>query len=410
MIKEIARPVFLDTEDSLQRSIETHSVVDENIKALSLRYQPSRLYYNAYAAGFHILAEEMIYETKSVLKVEPVPFSKVRNSRLKYDKINLEVEKFSSFAFLKSFSDLNSHEFIRSTVINFYLDTFEYNHFPLGAYNIKLHFNKIWNLPNFQSSAKEIKRIQTEANLNISIDKPENYYCLGMFVESSKTWRCVSREIASISDNTIEFKSITTGTFAVLFFPRSDAKNKEMCGLFCEYTKEIATFFFVIIPIMCIVLGYAFMLIAEAIKFAKQQFKTVLAKSDDAFFGGEKAGKTDKAAPSADTLAIFDEDEIDIKENMETFNNPLIFDDKDRLGDLGQEDLEREKVRLKYKSDTLLNEKLKLLKKISALASEIDLLKENIDKEKLLQDLNGVERLELEAQDRAAVKNKRRAQ
>lgn len=408
MIKEITRPLVLDTEDSVQRSIETHSVVDENVKALSVRYQPNRFYYNIYSAGFHILAEEMIYETKSILKLEPVPFSKVRNSKLSYDKIDLEMEKLSSFVFLKSLSDLDSYEFIRSSVINFYLDTYEYNHFPLGIYSIKMHFNKVWNMPNFQSSAKEIKRIQEEANLKIDIGEARNYYCLGMFVESSKSWRCASREITAISENTIEFKVMTTGTFAVLFFPKSNLQSQEMCGLFCEYRKEIATFFFVIIPIIGILIGYAFMLIAEAIKFAKQQFKSVLAKSEEAFFGDDKTGKVEKQKSHVDPLASLGDDEIDIKENLETFNNPLIFENKEKLAELGQEDLDYEKVRLKYKADNLLNEKLKLLKKISALASEIDMLKENIDKEKQLQDLNGVDKLERDAQERSSMKNKRK--
>ena len=409
MIKEVAKPLLLDDEDSVQRSVETHSVVDENVKALSLRYQADRLYYNIYSAGFHILAEEMIYETKAILKIEPVPFSRIRDSRLNYDKIDLEMERLSSFVFLKSLSELESYEFVRSSVINFYLDTFEYNHFPLGIYSLKVHFNKVWNMPNFQSSAKEIKRVQTEANLGIDISEPKNYYCLGMYVESSKTWRCVSREIVGINDNTIEFKVMTTGTFAVLFFPRANASKQEICGLLCEYRREIATFFFVIVPVFAIVIGYAIMLIAEAIKFAKRQFKAVLAKGEEAFFENGKAGKAEKEKSETDQLMAYPDDEIDINENIDTFNNPLVFDSTNKLGEMGENDLDREKVRLKYKADTLLNEKLKLLKKISALASEIDMLKENIDKEKQLQDLNGVEKLEREARERSLINKKSKA-
>jgi hypothetical protein len=402
MIKEISRPLILDDKDSTRHNVDTHSESDENEKAISLRFALNRFYYSPYSAQFHALAEDGIFQTRTTLKLEPVPFSKVRSSTLEYFDVDLDREKIASFAFLKSLSDLEPYEFIRSSIFKFYLDTYEYNHFLMGSYSINIHFNKIWNLPNLSASPSENKKTKEDNDLNIDISEPKNYYCLGMFNEESNSWRCISREILGITENTIEFRSVITGTFAVLFFPKQGINSLALCGFFCKYKKEMFTFIFIVVPILAILIAFIVKILQEVIEIARKKLKVVTSNDNEALFADVKAvdsaneEKGHLKPNNSSTLQAM-EDDFDINSNMETFNNPLIFNENDNMADYGKDDLEKEKVRLKYKNDQLLNEKLKLLKKVSALASEVDSFKENIDKLKRMQELNGIEQLENEA-------------
>lgn len=404
--------MVINEKDNVRNSVETHSEADENVKALVMKFAPNRFYYNPYSAGFHILAEDVIYETRAIIKLEAVPFSKVRSSTLEYDELDLERERIASYAFFTSIAALKPHEFIRSSVFSFYLDTYEYNHFLFGAYNLKIHFNKIWNMPNLKASPKEISLAQEASNIKTDLNDPKNYYCLGMFNERSNSWRCVSREIVSLSETVIEFKSIITGTFAILFFPRKSSESTALCGFFCRYKKEIFTFIFIIIPIFAIIIAFISKIARDAFLIAQKKLKAITAMDNEALFKSAKAAQDANQSqkgtfPKKSKILKNDaDDDFDLTSNMETFQNPLIFAANKNIGELGQEDLEQEKGRLKYKNELSLNEKLKLLRKMAALAGEVDLYKENIDKLKSMQELNGIEKLENQIADRLPEKNK----
>ncbi len=78
------------------------------------------------------------------------------------------------------------------------------------------------------------------------------------------------------------------------------------------------------------------------------------------------------------------DENFDVKGDIKTFVNPLLYDtdEAETIGEFNR--LEAQKVKLKFKRDLILENKLKKLKKLSALETQKQILAKEIEKLKRL--------------------------
>lgn len=355
-------------------SIQSASIIDSNVKLVSININRADMFYNPYTAGYAILSRENRKSINLKLKIESVPLSLAIPSEINYDDMDLEAEKLTSLIFMKSVGDLEPHEFIRSPIFRFFIDGSEYNHFLVGPFEIAVHFNKIHDFPDFDITEEETARIHAENELKLNITDASNYYCLGTYNELTRSWSCASRKILSISENIIEFSVVTTGVFAVLYYPRTNESASMFCGWLCRNKRAIITFFVIILPILVIGLGWIISLLIDI--YFKLEKKII------------SASKSDQESPFKNAIEKVetDDENIPIESMDNVYNNPLLFRDGQNIDDIRT--LKNKKMQFRFRDEKLMVEKVEILKRSVNLRDEIELLNDRINMMKKLQGLD----------------------
>ncbi len=148
-IQPVSNIISISENNAIDVVIDAKSEVDSNIKAVELRITPSRLFYSPYTAQYSIITKSSTLKQNIKIKLEPVPLSFAANSRIKEDAYNLEDNKISSTIFQKPISDMKPHQFIRSTIINLYIEDYQYNDYITRPFSIKFAYNSIRNYPDY---------------------------------------------------------------------------------------------------------------------------------------------------------------------------------------------------------------------------------------------------------------------
>lgn len=378
MIRQVSVPMVVSENDSMTETVKVTSEFDQNINLVSVKFNRASLFYSPFTAGYSFLSLQSQTELKASLRMEPVPFSFVSPSAFVYDEMDLESEKLTSLIFMKSVSDLEPHEFIRSPVFRFYLDGYEYNHFILGPFNFIVNFNKIKNYPDPDMTEEEEQQIKEATDLRMNVTDPSNFYCLGSFNELTRTWDCISRNVVSISENKIEFTVMTTGVFAVLYCPKVETEVVQFCGFVCRNKKEIMTVLMVLVPILLIVGGFVLAIAKSSYSALEEKIKLVSSDENEKVFGS----KSDKEETGDEGAGV--------EGAKFAYNNPLVFKDDPRGSEV--QALENNKMKLKYKNEKLLAEKLRQLRKNLSLRYEMEAIQDNIARMKKMQGAGAFER------------------
>ncbi len=352
-------------------TVKSVSQIDPNINLVSVKFNYDSIFYSPYTAGYAYLSLQSETTMDVALKLEPVPLSYVSPSAFVYDELDLESEKLTSLIFMKSVADLEASEFIRSPVFRFYFDNYEYNHFLLGPFEFMVTFNKIRNFPDPDITAEELEKLRTEADLNLDVTDPSNYYCLASYNELTRTWACISRNILSISENKIEFAAVTTGIFAVIYCPKVDDGNPQFCGFVCRHKKAIMTTLMVLVPVLLIVGGFIWSLFWASYRTLEEKIKLVNTDENEAIV---KPG---------DGREDTDDEGVGVETAKHAYNNPLLFQEDTHGSDINA--LELSKQRLRFKDEKLLAEKLKQLRKNLSLRNELESIRDGIAQMKVLQ-------------------------
>lgn len=352
-------------------TVKTVSQIDSNIHLVSVKFNYDSVFYSPYTAGYAYLSLQSETSMDIALKLEPVPLSYVSPSAFVYDDLDLESEKLTSLIFMKSVADLEASEFIRSPVFRFYFDNYEYNHFLMGPFQFVLTFNKIHNYPDPDISAEELDRVRVDADLNLDVTDPSNYYCLANYNELTRTWACVSRNIVSISENKIEFTAVTTGIFAVIYCPKVEEGKPQFCGFVCRHKKAIMTFLMILVPILLIIGGFVWSLIRASYQKLEEKIKLVNTDENEAI------------VKQTDSREDTDDEGVGVETAKFAYNNPLLFQEDAQGENLNA--LELSKQRLKFKDEKLLAEKLKQLRKNLSLRNELESIRDAIAQIKVLQ-------------------------
>lgn len=376
MIKEVDHQIRISENDSQAEVVRTSSDVDSNINLVAVKFDRSSLFYSPYTAGYAYLSLQSQDKISLSVKLEAVPFSFVNPSAFEYDELDLESEKLASLIFMKSVSDLQPVEFIRSPIFRLYLDGYEYNHFIVGPFQVTVNFNKIKGFPDFAANEKEIEAIQEQADIKMNITDPSNYYCLANFNELTKTWACVSRNVLSISENKIEFSVVTTGVFAVIFCPKVEESVIQFCGFVCQNKRGLTILFTILLPILLIVAGFIWAVVKMSYQKLEEKIKFVTSGEDEAVFKETKEETGDEGAT--------------VETAKHAYNNPLVFKDDPQLNDM--QSMENAKMKLKHKDEKLLAEKLKQLRKNMSLRFEMESIQEGISRLKEMQGAAAFER------------------
>lgn len=361
---------------------------NQDLNNLALRFYSSgnRLFYDKHTAGFYKLREKSIEEFTGSIHFEPVPFSDFENSKILYEKIDLQVEILTSIIFAKAFSSLKPYEFVRSPAFKFSVENYEYNHFPYASSpSIQIKYTKLDGYPVESKSKDDIRKISVEYEVEYDLTDPSQLYCLGYYDIKQKTWFCVARRMFKYSDHLIEYKLPIPGIYAVLYAPATEMANIEPCSFICQNKKVILSLLLLILPIALLVSLYIKDHIKTLYRLTKQNLVALTAKDDDPFYKKEE----NEEKPN-ESQHILDDDNYEIKGDTYTFINPLIFGTGSQNIENSDKELEGQKVKLKFKNMQVLNEKLLILKKLSALNSEIADLKDDIMRLKKLQGINAI--------------------
>lgn len=177
--------------------------------------------------------------------------SQWKNSILDYPSANLDTEKLTNLIFSKPFKQLRPYEYVLSPVIKVELVDYDYNHFFFSQFlEVKFSFNKILNYPNFQLGDEEVEILNLQTDISYDINDPSNFYCLGILNEedNNSVWKCISRNIININENSIKFKIPFPGIYAVIYSPLPKDQEILTCGFVCQYKKYFYLIFFLGIP------------------------------------------------------------------------------------------------------------------------------------------------------------------
>lgn len=363
---------------SMTETVKTVSDIDPNINLVSVKYNRASLFYSPYTAGYSYLSLNNQPSIKVSLRIEPVAFSFVTPSAFVYDELDLESEKLTSLIFMKSVADLEPYEFIRSPIFRFYLDGYEYNHFIVGPFEFLVNFNKIQGYPDPDMSDEDLASLQDDHDIKLDVRDAANYYCLANYNEMTRTWACVSRNIISISENKIEFTAVTTGIFAVIYCPRVETDVPQFCGFVCRNKKALMTFLMILVPVLLIIGGFIWSVAKASYDQLEAKIKMVTTDENEAVF--KEDGSKEETGDEA----------VAVENAQHAFNNPLVFKEDPRGSDL--QSLENAKMKLKYKDDKLLAEKLRQLRKNQSLRFEMEAIQEGIIRMKQLQGAGAFDR------------------
>lgn len=421
MIDEKSDEITVNTSNRTKITYSINSKLNKNEKSIAFSFENNYLIYNEFTAGFASMNTRGIEEFELTLSFKPVPKSIIANSKIKYEETNLDTEKLSNLIFSKEYGYLDHTEFIRSSIVQIELEDFEYNHFFFGHMpTTSFRYNKIDKYPDFSLTQEEIDTLNNNFEGYYDINDPNNYYCLGIFNEDADEWSCISRNIVDINENVISFKVPFPGIYSIIFFPINTDNIDPPCGFVCEYKKIFYSLLLIIIPVTFLIISYILDNHGDLIEEMKKKISNLgdnfaimdLKNLKNKFKKKNKKAKNQEEVelkeedlvenenyeillkePDEDInpLDLIDEN-FDVKGNIQTFSNPLIFNQKKAENDEEQikKNLESEKVHLKFKSSVLLESKIKLLKKLTALNSEKQSLKKDIEKLKSLQGINAI--------------------
>jgi hypothetical protein len=420
MIKEVTEELLINRANKDKISYKIFSVY-KNEKNILFDFENNYLMYNNFTAGYQNLSQKGFEEFEVNLSFKPVPRSVVQHSKVQYKELNLDTEKLTSLIFKKQYGYLQYNEFIRSSIIEFNLEDFDYNHFFFNDFpTFNFNYNKMDKFPDFTLTSEELKNLNSNSGISYNINDPSNYYCLGIYNKAKNEWICTSRKVISINENIISFKVATPGIYAVIYCPiESEAVSN--CGLVCQYKKIFFSIILITIPVVLLIISFIFDNYGEEIESAKKKMmeiakqgtklvdvknlkkleklkditpltkddkKPLVESEDESEEDSDYEIIEEEKRDEIDPADIIDEN-FDVKGKIQIFANPLIFDQKATNGDQrNKADLEQEKINLKYKKSALLENKIKLLKKLNALTSEKSVLKKDIDKLKVLQGIN----------------------
>lgn len=392
MIEDVLETKVLNLNEFTHTIHTVWNSKDSNMLAIKMYFNGNSLFYNEFTAGYRKLVDKSIEEITGNLHFEPIPASVYNNSHVNYEEIDLEVEKLTSTIFSKEFKALGNSEFIRSTVFKFTMEDFDYNHFIFNDFpTIQLRYNKLANFPRSDLSESENEELKKHYDTIYDLDKGENFYCLAIYDEEDNVWHCASRRILFISDKIIEYKIPRPGIYAVIYFPDLSTNNIEYCGFICHYKKEFFGSILLIIPISFLIFLYVKDILEVIYESTKEKLKAITADDDDLFYAKlNEDKKKEGQGKGIDLDKLIHEDYYEIKGDTHTFVNPLIYGQEGAKQKSDLAELENKKVKLKFENAQALNEKLNLLKKLSALNSEIAEIKSEISKLKKLQGINAI--------------------
>ena len=419
MIEEKSDLVTVNISNRTKVNYNIHSKLNKNEKSVSFNFENNFLIYNQYTAGFASMSTRGIEEFEINLAFHPFPKSLISNSKINYPSTNLDTEKLSNIIFSKAYGFLDHTEFIRSSIINVEVEDFEYNHFFFNQMpTLSFRYNKIDKYPDFSLTQEEKDVLNENSGVEYDINDPNNYYCMGIFNEEKDEWSCISRKIIDINENIISFKIPFPGIYSIIFFPVNTDNIDPPCGFVCQYRKTFYTLLLITIPVTFLIISYILDNHGEYISEIQQKMLDIGGKLGSGLMDlkklKNKLKKNKKTDPDEDEeeedednetyevllkepdqeinpLDLIDEN-FDVKGNIQTFSNPLIFNQKEAKNDAEQtkKNLESEKIHLKFKSSVLLENKIKLLKKLTALSSEKQSIKRDIEKLKTLQGINAI--------------------
>ena len=424
MIDEKSDELTVNTSNRTKITYSINSKLNKNEKSIAFSFENNYLIYNEFTAGFASMNTMGIEEFELQINFKPVPKSIIAESKIKYEETNLDTEKLSNLIFSKEYGYLDHTEFIRSSILEIELEDFEYNHFFFGNMpTLSFRYNKIDKYPDFSLTQDEINTLNENLDFFYDINDANNYYCLGIYNEDQNEWSCISRNIVDINENVISFKVPFPGIYSIIFFPINTDNIDPPCGFVCEYKKTFYSLLLITIPVVFLIISYILDNHGKYIEEMKQKlydlgdnlgsglmdlkkFKNKFKKKKKKMkkIEGEEELKEEDMVENENyeillkepdqeinPLDLIDEN-FDVKGNIQTFSNPLIFNQKKATNDEEQtkKNLESEKIHLKFKSSVLLETKIKLLKKLTALNSEKQSLKKDIEKLKTLQGINAI--------------------
>lgn len=445
MVENTKTEILARSVSTIMEVIDVPSKVNPNDTKLALKVERRNLYYPWYTAGYQINDEKSIDSVEVEVQVEAVPISDLRETKLRYLNMNLQMETFTNRIFTRNLSGLPAHMFLRSFVFELSVENLGYNSLlfagPVEAifkYNIINGYPDMSLVANEEEDEEEYAHHGDEKKIDpidemYPEDEPDKIYCLGMLNPVSNLWKCVNRTIKEITEESISYDIPSPGIYAVLFFPVGGSEEEGPCGWLCQNKKMVTTFFIFYLPLL-ILFGTYFIVVGinmwkEAKKTMKKFEETVKANL------AKKKEEDDESKPveeepvdlepteikeKKDLLSqmkymdklkhdkndvnkirdILNEDNYEVKGKTMTFINPLVFnklnEDKDEKEVL---DKEKEKIEKKYIGEDLLTKKLKKLSKMSMLKEEILNLQYEIQRLKSLQGTNDLIAIENNERD-----------
>ena len=387
LIKADSSQVLINENDQIKNVHTIWYNHDENNMAFKFYYTGHSLFYNKFSAGYHKYKELAVEEYTGSLNFEPVPFSDYEDSTILYDKIDLDVELLTSNIFAKEFSSLQPYEFVRSSVFKYNIENFEYNHLPYKSPpNVQIRFTRLNGYPKIEDSSENGDNEDLKDKEERESKLLEEIYCLGYYDIKQKKWFCISRKIVNSSGQLLEYKLPMAGIYGIIYYPRTTDEDTGPCSFICQNKKALLSMILLVLPVTLLTILYIKDYLKRLYKLTKNNLISLAAKDDDPFYNNQENNETKEITPDK----LLDEDNYEIKGDTYTFVNPLIFGVNNKSSAVSEKELEGQKVKLKFKNTQALNEKLLLLKKLSALNSEIADLKDDIARLKKLQGINAI--------------------
>ena len=386
LISREATEKTIHANDNIKNMLTVPFESEKTNLALKFYYTGANLFYSKFTAAFSKYKEELIEEYNALIKFDPIPNSYYEKSKISYDRINLEMELLTSNIFAKEFQDLIASEFIRSAVFKISIENYEYNHLFFSTYpTIQIKYTKLNpSIGSKKAGKKEEEEESSDLDNDYDINDASQIYCLGLYDTKQEKWFCVSRRPVTYSDFLIEYRVPMAGIYAILYYPAVTDEDSGPCGFVCKHKKVILSIILLIIPATILIFLYVKRKVQYMYAKTKKNFMALTVNDDDPFYNDKTSGFNKNFEPTN----LLDEDNYEIKGDTYTFINPLLFGSDQNDTEKPETELENRKVKLKFKNSQVLNEKLLLLRKLSALNSEIADLKNDIARLRKLQGIN----------------------
>lgn len=352
-------------------------------KILHVRMSNNSLFYNKNSAAFKVLELSKGTYIESNIDIKQVPNSVLLGTTLNYSKLDLDAEKFTGMVFMKQLKLLEPFEFVRSFAFSLTLEDYQTPNLLFSKpIIVSIRFNRLAGFPNMDLTPQEAKAIQKESRMQINPNEPSDFFCLGLLDLKTKKWNCHSRSIENFTENTIDFTLQTTGTFAVLFFPKLGLTDEEFCGFLCQYKKPFIIFVFFIIPIIALCFGFIVSYANEAYNLSK---KSITDLSQEALPFAKESENTKKEQSKELLNQLFDiEDEFPMTKEAYLFTNPLINSSSGMTQAEAVAIKENERLKLSFENQKLTNEIFRMVNKINSLKREMLEVIDLLDKHKRL--------------------------
>lgn len=349
-------------------------------KILQVRMSNNNLFYNKNSAAFKVLELSGNSQIESNIEIKQVSNSVLLGTSLNYSKLDLDAEKFTGMVFMKQLKLLEPYEFVRSFAFSLNIEDYQAPNMLFSKpIIVSIRFNRLADFPNMDLTPQEAKNIQKESRMQINPNDPSDFFCLGLLDQKTKKWNCHSRSIENFTENTIDFTMQTTGTFAVLFFPKLGLTDEEFCGFLCQYKKPFIISVFFIFPIILLCFGFIVSYATEAYNLSK---KSITDLSQEALPFAKESQETKKEQSKELLKKLFDvEDEFAMNKDAHLFTNPLINSSAGMTQAEAVAIKENERLKLSFENQKLTNDTFRMVNKINSLKREmlevIDLLEKH---------------------------------